>query len=416
MAAEEEEALLPPGEGRRGPPWPLPHFSPPPTAEPPPYPPSAAWRNGAAFWLLGLCNNLPYVLMLSAARDIVELQQGAPAPPGNGSRYDCNQLSTGAVLLADVLPALLIKLLAPLAPHWLSCEARVGAAALCAWGGAALLLRAEGPRRGLAGVSLASAASGLGEVTLLTLAPAYPIGGLSGWASGTGAAGLWGALWGGAGLGAGLRLSRALLPAAALPMGTALSFFFLLLPPPPPPPSDPSPPDAAAGVTWGQRWGVVKGALPDALPLAVVYFGEYFINQGVLDLLYFPTSSLTHNEQYRWAQLLYQVGVFLSRSGFRLLRLRHIWGLMGLQVLNAALLLAAALTPFLPAVGVAFALVLWEGLVGGAAYGSAYAHVGQRAPPGGRGLAVAVTSLGQSLGVALAGVAAMGLHRAVCAP
>ncbi|XP_061299555.1 battenin-like [Pezoporus flaviventris] len=198
-------------------------------------------------------------------------------------------------------------------------------------------------------------------------------------------------------------------------MGTALSFFFLLLPPPPPPrPTEPPPP--TAGVTWGERWGVVKGALPDAFPLAVVYLAEYFINQGVLDLLYFPTSSLTHNEQYRWAQLLYQVGVFASRSGFRFLRLRQIWGLMGLQVLNAALLLAAVLAPFLPAVGVAFALVLWEGLVGGAAYGGAFLLVGQRAPPGGRGLAVAVTSLGQSLGVALAGVAAMGLHKGLCAP
>ncbi|XP_030330255.1 battenin [Strigops habroptila] len=185
-----------------------------------------------------------------------------------------------------------------------------------------------------------------------------------------------------------------------------------------PPPSRPTepPPPPAVGLTWGERWGVAKGALPAAVPLAVVYFAEYFINQGVLDLLYFPKSSLTHNEQYRWAQLLYQAGVFVSRSGFRYLRLRRIWVLMVLQVLNAALLLAAVLVPFLPAVGVAFALVLWEGLVGGAAYGSAFLCVGRQAPPGGRALAVALTSLGQSLGVALAGAAAVGLHEALCAP
>ncbi|XP_061300506.1 battenin-like [Pezoporus flaviventris] len=317
--------------------------------------------------------------MLSAARDIVELQQGAPVPHSNSSRYDCNQLSTGAVLLADVLPSLLMKLLAPLAPHWLSYDRLIGQRRLGAGGGDAGDLGFRLPHGRSMGLGL-----------------------------GHGRRGALGVAVGRGGAGGGAWPLRALLPAAALPMGTALSFFFLLLPPPPPPrPTEPPPP--TAGVTWGERWGVVKGALPDAFPLAVVYLAEYFINQGVLDLLYFPTSSLTHNEQYRWAQLLYQVGVFASRSGLPLY-LGPLW------VLNAALLLAAVLAPFLPAVGVAFALVLWEGLVGGAAYGGAFLLVGQRAPPRGRGLAVAVTSLGQSLGVALAGVAAMGLHKGLCAP
>ena len=29
------------------------------------------WRNVAAFWIFGLCNNFPYVIMLSAAFDIL---------------------------------------------------------------------------------------------------------------------------------------------------------------------------------------------------------------------------------------------------------------------------------------------------------------------------------------------------------
>lgn len=34
------------------------------------------WRNLAAFWLLGLCNNYGYVVMLSAAHDILESKFG----------------------------------------------------------------------------------------------------------------------------------------------------------------------------------------------------------------------------------------------------------------------------------------------------------------------------------------------------
>lgn len=33
--------------------------------------PRAGWRNLLAFWILGLCNNYGYVVMLSAAHDIL---------------------------------------------------------------------------------------------------------------------------------------------------------------------------------------------------------------------------------------------------------------------------------------------------------------------------------------------------------
>ncbi|MBN3315709.1 CLN3 protein, partial [Atractosteus spatula] len=35
----------------------------------------AHWRNLAGFWLLGLCNNFAYVVMLSAAHDILSQQE-----------------------------------------------------------------------------------------------------------------------------------------------------------------------------------------------------------------------------------------------------------------------------------------------------------------------------------------------------
>ncbi|XP_054664690.1 battenin isoform X4 [Grus americana] len=277
-------------------------------APPPPEPPGAQWRNGAAFWLLGLCNNLPYVLMLSAARDILQ----PPLPPQvsvNGSRYDCNPVSTGAVLLADILPTLLIKLVAPFVVH--------------------------------------------------------------------------------------------LLP---------YNYFFLLCPPPRP--TEPPPP--AVGLTPREKWGVAKGVVGQAGPLALVYFAEYFINQGLLELLYFPASALTHGEQYRWYQLIYQVGVFASRSSLRCFRLRRVWVLALLQVLNALILLAAVAVPFLPGLAVAFAMVGGEGLLGGAAYANAFLNVAEQAPPHGREFAMTVASVADTAGIALAGGAALGAHGVFC--
>lgn len=35
-----------------------------------------SWRNLIAFWILGLCNNYGYVVMLTAANDIIAEQEG----------------------------------------------------------------------------------------------------------------------------------------------------------------------------------------------------------------------------------------------------------------------------------------------------------------------------------------------------
>ena len=67
-----------------------------------------------SYWLLGLCNNFSFVIMLSAANDILTPPDSTPnatnhsTPSANSSnktnKYDCNNLSTGAILLADVIP------------------------------------------------------------------------------------------------------------------------------------------------------------------------------------------------------------------------------------------------------------------------------------------------------------------------
>ncbi|OWK11390.1 CLN3, partial [Cervus elaphus hippelaphus] len=54
--------------------------------DPAPRPPlrdsqGAHWKNAVGFWLLGLCNNFSYVVMLSAAHDILSHQR----TPGNQS-------------------------------------------------------------------------------------------------------------------------------------------------------------------------------------------------------------------------------------------------------------------------------------------------------------------------------------------
>lgn len=136
-----------------------------------------------------------------------------------------------------------------------------------------------------------------------------------------------------------------------------------------------------------------------------------------MELLFFPSSPLPHSAQYRTLQLLYQAGVFVSRSSSRCLRLRRLWVLALLQVLNAAFLLAAvAVNHLLPALGVAAALAVGEGLLGGGAYGNAFLNLQGEVPPPEQPLAVAVVTLVAEAAIAAAGGAALGAHAVFCRP
>lgn len=60
------------------------------------------------------------------------------------------------------------------------------------------------------------------------------------------------------------------------------------------------------------------------IPLAIVYVGEYMINQGMTQQIVFDCAhgfNLSLHSQYRWYQVLYQFGVFVSRSSIRLVEL-----------------------------------------------------------------------------------------------
>ncbi|XP_045849134.1 battenin isoform X1 [Meles meles] len=422
----------------------------------------ALWRNVMGFWLLGLCNNFSYVVMLSAAHDILSHQRASgnqshvnPDPPltphNSSSRFDCNSVSTAAVLLADILPTLVIKLLAPLGLHLLPYSPRVLVSGICAAGSFVLVAFSHSVGTSLCGVVLASISSGLGEVTFLSLTAFYPRAVISWWSSGTGGAGLLGAL---SYLGltqAGLSPQHTLLSMLGVPALLLASYFCLLTPPEPQDPggeeeaetsarqpligseapeSKPAPlcpvrvpaspvlpslrADSKSNLSFPERWTVFKGLLPYIVPLVVVYFAEYFINQGLFELLFFRNTSLSHAQQYRWYQMLYQAGVFVSRSSLRCCRIRFTWVLALLQCLNLAFLLVDVWLSFLPSIYIVFLVVLYEGLLGGAAYVNTFHQIALETSDEHREFAMAAACISDTFGISLSGLLALPLHDFLC--
>ncbi|CAK7264331.1 battenin CLN3 protein [Sporothrix epigloea] len=432
-----------------------------------------------AFWLFGLINNVLYVVILSAAQDLV------------------GTLPKGVVLLADVVPSFATKLVAPYLIHRVPYAARIPIFA--ALSSAGMLLIATTPTAAsvavkLLGVVLASLSSGAGELSFLGLTHYYGPLSLAAWGSGTGAAGL---------VGAGLyvlltewlqiSVRASLLSSAVLPV-VMLASFFVLLPREPmhyAGPSGGSPRkqgvayapvrrqdagleqgDSGDGVYERDQFAAAAGSIvaannygaglyssddeessaneesslaghgyrrkspstasfranlgraralfvPYMLPLLLVYIAEYTINQGVAPTLLFPLERSPFSEYrafYPFYGFLYQLGVFISRSSTPFIRIHRLYLPSFLQVANLAILTAQAIyfDSFLPSVYVVFAIVFWEGLLGGAVYVNTFAEIMKTVPAADREFSLGATSVSDSGGICVAGLLGLVMEVRLC--
>lgn len=123
---------------------------------------------------------------------------------------------------------------------------------------------------------------------------------------------------------------------------------------------------------------------------------------------------LTRAEQYRWLQVDYQLGVFVSRSSVNLITIDKIWLMAVFQLVNVILFLCEVLFYFIPNIWIVFAIVFWEGLLGGGAYVNTFYRMSKELPESRKKFALSVVPLGDTLGIAVAGAVAIPMHNALC--
>ncbi|XP_005093751.1 battenin [Aplysia californica] len=401
-------------------------------------------RNLASFWIFGLCNNFAYVVMLSAAHDILDEEEKSPpnstfnftgtttteAPvttttgSENATYLECNPVSTGAILLADVLPTLFLKLTFPLFLQKIPYSIKISLVSAFALGSFVLVAMAHEIWLSILGVVCASVSCGLGEITFLSLTTFYHKNVVSMWSSGTGGAGVFGALVYAGFTTAGMSPRTSLLIMVTIPVLMMVTYIFLLTKPvvneKKAEDSDLTKllladmKDKQIELTLRQKLVLIPSLFKYMIPLTLVYFAEYFINQGLHELLYYNGEWLSKSEQYRWFQVDYQIGVFISRSSVNIVHIRKLWFLPVLQFANLALLLCQVFYRFIPSIWIIFVIILWEGLLGGAAYVNTFFAMTNELPPEHKEFCIGVASVGDSLGVAAAGAVAIPSHRAIC--
>ncbi|USW46693.1 Putative batten's disease protein Cln3 [Septoria linicola] len=410
----------------------------------------ASVRVCIAFWLFGLINNIFYVIILTAALDLV-----GPSIP------------KATVLLSCIIPGLATKIVTPyfihLVPYSLRILIFVGLAT-CGMLAVALspnTTDASSITSKISGIVLANISSGAGEVNFLALTHFYGPFSLASWGSGTGAAGLLGAgAYTLATTTLGFSVHATLLSSCVLGF-VMLASYFALLPLGPlkngrrkeaqyqqvAAEEDEEEPDGvvashsglleqptarSASPAYGQRRNWLSKSLldlqsklsraqslvvPYMLPLFLVYLAEYTINQGVAPTLLFAIEDSPfrrYREFYPTYGTIYQLGVFISRSSLPFIRIKSLYIPTWLQVLNLGVLTVQALYPFIPTVWFIFGIILWEGLLGGLVYVSTFAAVREDVSEDEREFSLGAVTVSDSAGIFCAGLLGAGMETALC--
>ncbi|KIY68113.1 batten's disease protein Cln3 [Cylindrobasidium torrendii FP15055 ss-10] len=363
---------------------------------------SVLLRLGLSFFLFGLINNVLYVIILSAALDLV--------PPSTPK---------GIIAFCNIAPALVVKVGWPyiLKGRIRYAKRIIGCCVLSVIGMMVVAIFDSLYMR-LLGICLASFSSGLGELTFLQLSTTYAPSSVSShslgyFAAGTGAAGLVGAfLWWelrNLGVRVGVGLS------CVLPFITPITFFLFVpksaalanslhttVPYQPLGNADVDEDDESTiaaplrvvHLTWNDKLELVKPLLLRyMLPLFCVYLFEYIINQGVAPTLLYPVPASTEHaflskliksirDYYPLWQLVYQTTVFLSRSSIslgipplppRLLPLPSIvQGFILMTLVHEARTGFFTQASEVHSIVFVFCLVSLEGICGGLAYVNTY--------------------------------------------
>ncbi|KAK9504524.1 hypothetical protein O3M35_010840 [Rhynocoris fuscipes] len=149
------------------------------------------------FWLIGLCNNIGFVVELTAAQDLIDdIHIRRMYDEDTEWHRGCTVIGTGTILLAAVVPSLFAKIFAPFLPLMIKIRYII----IIALSTSGYITTAYGYQNldskwiKILGIVFMSLSSGLGESSALAYIAFFPTdNALSAWSSGTGGAGFVGA-------------------------------------------------------------------------------------------------------------------------------------------------------------------------------------------------------------------------------
>lgn len=84
------------------------------------------------------------------------------------------------------------------------------------------------------------------------------------------------------------------------------------------------------------------------------------------------------------------------------------------QFFNVMIFVFEIIYFFMPSIWIIFAVVLWEGLLGGGAYVNTFYRMSKDVPVSRRKFALGIVPIADSIGIAFAGALSIPAHNALC--
>ncbi|WKY07009.1 hypothetical protein Q1695_006864 [Nippostrongylus brasiliensis] len=165
---------------------------------------------------------------------------------------------------------------------------------------------------------------------------------------------------------------------------------------------------------------VLKNLLKYMIPFGTVYFMQYFIKQGLIEMVIFDCSHGFHTtiaSQYRWYQVFYHVGVFLARSSANVVKLNFFCISLTavIQTSLAALFFLTAIYSFISHFIIVCVLMFVVGVVGGCNYANTFYHIHRKVDPTDREFALSTVTFADTIGILTAAIVAIPTHNWICA-
>ncbi|KAK9874200.1 hypothetical protein WA026_002554 [Henosepilachna vigintioctopunctata] len=372
-----------------------------------------------AFFFLGTCNYVNLFALTTAAADIIDVSGQYDNVNKTFYPRNCTERSTAIVVLAWVIPAVSISLVIPFVPMLVN--VRILLSIILAVIGYVLIastIRSLSPA--LFGIMMLSISDVLAEATLLQYTNYYHGNVITAFASGSGLSGIVGALSYTFLAQYGYRSAMLSLTSVPILMGL---FFWVLLP-------IPNEIDRQAIAiqrsfndnellspwkTFRRKYALVPKVFYKYItPLGSMYLFEYFINQGTFELQNQAETVVLKHFQYRWFQVSYQVGVFISKSSVNLIYIRKIWILTCLQIVNVLIFTTSAVYWYIGNFWILAIMAFEEGLLGGAAYVNTFMKIRIEEADDEKQFISSLTCFGNNAGVMVAALLAILMHNYVC--
>lgn len=118
--------------------------------------------------------------------------------------------------------------------------------------------------------------------------------------------------------------------------------------------------------------------------------------------------------QYRWYLVMYEVGVFSSRTLGALFKPRQIWWLTIIQAANACGFIYMTASMNMPSAWIIFILVFGMGCVGGFCYVQTFHRIVRELPVSQHKFSLGMIAIAESFGIAVGGLSAIPIRSFIC--